>query len=384
MKNRRALAATSLVSVLVVISIGGCVVHLFAAVPVDAQSVTPTPLSLTPVGAPPSQLAPISASNVDRLTLYTAMNMDFSIPGPIWSPDGRVVILTITTLHTLIPSAELPLELELTTTEKEDQTFRVEALAFSSDGRLIVGGGNYFPNGVLTGFVQVWDSATGKVLAIANDMEGGFLAMALSPNGSLLAAGGSDGIRLWQVAADGTLLPGPQVQDQYPNIFCLAFSPDSLQLAASVYNGMVIYSLDPGQKSVPLQGRSITPSQLAFSPDGTLLAAVAEEGNSDSLVIWDLKTGIQTDLSIPHEGVYMTGGGRLSFSTDGSLLAASYQGEVHIWDVSSGQTVAFMKVETPGAGSDETRIDSLAFSPDGTLLMAGDSFGRMMWLWGIQ
>jgi WD40 repeat protein len=383
-KIRRALTATSLVSVLVVIGMVGYLVHLFAAVPVDAQSVTPTPLSLTPVGAPPPQLAPITANNVDRLTLYTAVNMDFTIPGPIWSPDGRVVILKINMLYALFPPAESPLELELTPTEKEDQTFRVKTLAFSSDGRLIVGGGDFFPGGVLTGFVQVWDSATGKVLAIANDIEGGVLSMALSSNGRVLAAGGGNGIRLWQVAPDGKLLSGPQVLEQYPNVSYLVFSPDSLQLAAHVYSGVAIYSIAPEQESVPLQGRSLTPSQLAFSPDRTLLAAVAEEANSDSLVIWDLKTGIQADLSIPHEGDYSTGGGRLSFSLDGSLLAASHRGEVHIWDVSSGQTVTLMKVEAPGAGPEGTRIDSLAFSPDGTLLMAGDSYGRMMWLWGIQ
>jgi WD40 repeat protein len=378
MNKHRILTAISFVSVLVVIGLAGCFVHLFAAVPADAQSVTPTPLSLTPMSAPPSPSIPITASDVDRLALFTAMDLGFvgSFPGPIWSPDGRVVILpkNANTLNTLFPPGDPPLELELTPSEKEDEYSRVEALAFSSDGRLIVGRGSLFPNGVPTGFVQVWDSATGKVLDSVNEV--GVFSMALSPDGKYLAADEGNYIhnyiRLWQVSQDGKLLPGPQSEELPCSVRYLAFSPDSLQLAAAVCNGTVLYSLVPWQQSVSLQGRVIEPSWLAFS---------------DNLVIWNLKTGEQTDLTVPWEGDRgPSAGGLLSFNLDGSLLAAAFRDEVRLWDVSSGQTVALMKVEPlrPPPASQTIWVDTLAFSPDGTLLMAGASFVNAMWLWGIQ
>jgi WD40 repeat protein len=383
MRERSVFSAISLGFILVVIVMAGGLMHLLAAVPVDAQSVTPTPLSLTPVGAPLPQSVPITASNVDRLTLFAAMDVGPFKFDPIWLPDHRLFLFQNNTLNTLLPPDGPSLELELYPNAVSHPGCVVSFITASADGRLIVGGGTFSPDGVLTGFVQVWDAATGRVLAIVKDLEGGLWSMALSPDGKYLAAD-TDGLRVWQVTPDGTLLSGPQVQEQYGNIGYLAFSPDSLLLAATVYYGLVIYSFDPEQEPISLEGRTIVPNQLAFSPDGSLLAAISQRQDGDILVIWDMETGEQTDLTIPSSGLWNPAAGCLSFSSDGSLLAAAFWGEVRLWDVSRGQAVALMQVESSSIAGREVNIDRLVFSPDGTLLMAGDRFGHMMWLWGIQ
>jgi WD40 repeat protein len=376
MKKYRVLTAIWLATLLIAVQLAGGWGQFFRAA---AQSITPTPLSLTPLEAPPLLPVPITATSASGLALFAAVEMPFPLAGPTWLPGGSAVILTNNGLQTLFPPDGSSFDLDMTAGAGEPPTVRVKMLALATAGRRLVGGGSFLPNGVAEGFVRTWDTATGQVLDTARGMEGGLLSMALRPDGGLIAAGSGSGITLWQVAENGTLEPGLTVEGQFLNVRFVAFSPDGSLLAASANNGTVVYRLDGGPAPVALQGRSIAANQVAFSPDGSRLAAVDAGMTSDNLVIWTLATGEQIDLSQPNPGAWSPNAGALSFSPDGSLLAAAFRDEVRLWEVSSGQIVALMKVETG-----ENPVDALSFSPDGTQLMAGDSYGGHLWVWGIQ
>jgi WD40 repeat protein len=84
----------------------------------------------------------------------------------------------------------------------------------------------------------------------------------------------------------------------------------------------------------PIEADTVEVNDVAFSPDGTLLAS----GNFDNTIrLWDVKTGQQVgeDL-LGHTGWVNT----VTFSPDGSLLASGSQDDIsRLWDVKTSQPV---------------------------------------------
>ena len=114
---------------------------------------------------------------------------------------------------------------------------------------------------------------------------------------------------------------------------------------------------------------------VEFSPDGRRLGAIvnpheAEEkyGPGDALLVWDAETGAEIRAIA---GTFPRDGSRFAFSPDGNRVAAmietgvnSSQRDVKLWEVDSGREIASF----PPAGPIDTA--ALSFSPDGKTLAA--------------
>jgi WD40 repeat protein/serine/threonine protein kinase len=153
----------------------------------------------------------------------------------------------------------------------------------------------------------------------------------------------------------------------------VAFSPDGTRVAAAVTLAdeeerdldisMTVWDADTGHRLVALPGRHTAFTPLAFSPDGTRIAAADRPPRERGVVkLWDVATGREVLSLRGHLGWLDC----LAFSLDGRRLASGSSdergaGELRMWDLLTGQPTLLVK------GLDGT-VSCVAFSPDGRRL----------------
>ena len=128
--------------------------------------------------------------------------------------------------------------------------------------------------------------------------------------------------------------------------------------------GFVVHDLRTGAALQTLAGEPGGFADVAYSPDGTRLAALAPDS---TLIVWETRSWSRErtiDL-----GRTISYGGGLTFSPDGRLLAAvGGDGIVSILDASSGLEVRRMR-------KPEASFLGVAFSPDGRRVAATQNLG---------
>lgn len=198
--------------------------------------------------------------------------------------------------------------------------------------------------------VEQWDLATGKHLRQLPATPAGTVA-ALSPDGRTFAVRGPDGkTSLWDVAGGKELR---KLKQPFP-AECLVFSPDGKMLGAmSAACEVRLYDVTTGVETLALRpdpgARGALSCRLAFSPDGSLLAAAARGRNPDdfqqpgvsTVSLWETATGKMLCRSLrPDWGVGPGEVQGLAVSPDGQLLATAGDGGVlRLWEVATGKEV---------------------------------------------
>jgi len=185
-----------------------------------------------------------------------------------------------------------------------------------------------------------------------------------SPDGSCFAGSNlASNIMLF----DGkTGQPGLVLDTGGPLAVGAAFSPDGTALAAAVGKTVRLYSLPDGKLIAEADGQGSQVREVAFSPDGKLLAF----GNDGGLVqVWDVSARKPIHALKAATGYVLS----LDFSPDGLMLAeACADGFVHFWNTATGALIRSLHIGSP--------VGDLGFSPDGTLLAAASDDNRIR-LW---
>ena len=146
----------------------------------------------------------------------------------------------------------------------------------------------------------------------------------------------------------------------------VAFSPDgSLLAVVSPIGGVKLWDVESQSLARSLFGYAT----VAYSPDGSLLAS---GGNSGSAVVTDLEANRSFDLQGHNDFV-----SAVSFSFDGSLLAVGARdGTLKLWNVETRTALFDLEGHTES-------ISHLAFSADGSVLASVDDWTGTLRLWDV-
>lgn len=272
----------------------------------------------------------------------------------------------------------------------------VNALAFSPDGmRLATAALNTRPP--CRGEVRIWDLVTGREECGCRDFPRTVFSLAFSPDAKTLASGGegylsrpgdvssvTSEVKLWNLDAGAK----PALwQKTAQNIVAVAFSPQGDRLAAGGDKGrLTLYNRATGEPERTLRADAALTwfTNVAFSADGKKIAwgGVASSGGPTArprsiLQVWDAASGkLLATLHPPESPLNTPNTKNVLFLPGGDKVVSSSVQTIYIWDVNSGQIEASLS-------GHQGIIDALAISPDGHLLASSDGYACIK-LWEVS
>lgn len=255
----------------------------------------------------------------------------------------------------------------------------VAALALNPDGSLLASGHD-------GGAVKLWDVTTGKLAANLDRYKGQVWAVAFSPDGKLLAAGGGETTaRIWDVATRKLRVELSGGDEPFA---AFAFAKDGSVVATG--NGMndtiTLWDLKTGKVKTQWKVGGDNVSAVALSPDGRLLAAGGGFGfgmvdkKDRTLTLWDAATRKERAALRGHDRAVKF----VAFSGDGKLLASADDlNTARVWDVATGKELTIIKTGeniAPKYGL----ISGAAFSKDGKFLVIAARSPDNVLVWDVS
>ena len=150
----------------------------------------------------------------------------------------------------------------------------------------------------------------------------------------------------------------------------IAYSPDGTKLAVAAGNGIWLYDAQTGQELVQCAGHVDKVFNVAFRPDGEVLASVGL-GHDGTIRIWDVQTG-KNLRTFKHQAWDIV------FSPDGkTIVCGDSSHRVYLLDAETGKLIRTFIGHT---GYDH-HVQSVAFSPDGKTIAGMGAHSNTVILW---
>ena len=205
----------------------------------------------------------------------------------------------------------------------------VLALAFTPDGKELAAGGYHE--------VTFWNPADGSLLRRVKNVAERTQSLAFSPDGRLLAvAGGAPGksgeVKLFDAASG---LPVKTLVSTADLMLALAFSPDGTRLAAGgADNAIRIFNVGSGQLELLIEQHADWVTALAFRADGGQLASASRD---KSARLFNTRTGELESAYLGHgEAVFA-----ITIAPDkAQIFSAGRDRKIHQWDIKEAKKAA--------------------------------------------
>ena len=123
----------------------------------------------------------------------------------------------------------------------------------------------------------------------SRDVEGGFRALAVSPDGEAVALGGwGSGSLAWNVDRERLLFATPVSGTDRGYRWGPSFSPDGQLVAVASYSRIDVYGLDGGIEAQLDAGEGFWFRDPVFSPDGDVIAVLRSPSDRGQPYDWDV------------------------------------------------------------------------------------------------
>lgn len=218
--------------------------------------------------------------------------------------------------------------------------------------------------------VTIWDAATGRERHTLKGHEVPVENLIFSPDSKRLASASRDRtVRIWDVETGQQLL----VLTNDEVVRGIAFSPDGKRLAAT--NDLAatkVWDLARAEVVVSFQGHERGAFDLVWSADGKRIATC---GNDGTARVWNADTGEELTVCRGHDTPTLRS---LAFSPDGRLIvtAAADDPIARMWDAQSGRQVLELKGHTHSARQVAWSADGLRIATGG---QGGDDVTVRLW-----
>lgn len=224
------------------------------------------------------------------------------------------------------------------------------------------------------GAAGVWDLNTGRMLFALSGGSERVRSVAITPDGTYAITAASSGrIQTWNLD-DGTELTALHVPvnvDEWVEVTALAVTPDGERLLTGCTDGSAgVWGLTSGRLLHNLPGHRHEVFAIVTTPDGERAVTGSMDGTA---TVWDLQTGTKIHVLRGHQSSLSA----LAIAPDGTHAVTTALGaeDACVWDLDSGRLLHKLP-------SEHGTIWSAAVTADGTRVITGCTDGSVT-VWNL-